>query len=105
MQERIKFPKSFDFSTPFQGQKEETAHASALHNEAIADDDLLSIKPPSTKTPEKNCTKLFSFSTGCKKSFEIQTPKLREFPKSFDFSTPFQGQKEETADGQLFRYM
>jgi hypothetical protein len=103
MQERIKFPKSFDFSTPFQGQKEETAPSGALHNEAIADDDLLSIKPPSTKTPEKNCTKLLSFSTGCRKSFEILrekcagqrnknlTPKLREFPKSFHFSTPFQG--------------
>jgi hypothetical protein len=87
---RIKFPKCFDFSTPFQGQKEETAHAGALHNEVIADDDLLSIKPPSTKTPEKNCTNLLSFSTGCKKSFEILrekcagqrnknlTPKLRE---------------------------
>jgi hypothetical protein len=62
------FPKSFDFSTPFQGQKEENAHAGALHNEAIADDDLLSIKPPSTKTPEKNCTKLLRFSTCCKKS-------------------------------------
>jgi len=36
---------------------------------AIADDDLLSIKPPSpppppTKTPEKSGTKLLSFSTG-----------------------------------------
>jgi hypothetical protein len=71
MQERIKFSKSFDFSTPFQGQKEGTAHASALHNEAIADDDLLSIKPPSTKTPEKNCTKLLSFSTGCKRALKF----------------------------------
>jgi hypothetical protein len=39
MHEIIKFPKSFDFSTPFEGQrcakKEEIAHAGALHNEAI----------------------------------------------------------------------
>jgi hypothetical protein len=41
MQERIKFPKSFNFSTPFEGQrcakKEETAQVGALHNEAIVE--------------------------------------------------------------------
>lgn len=105
MQERIKFPKSFDFSTPFQGQrcakKEETAHAGALHNEAI--DEALgfhlqcpqplpmmicspSNPPPHTKTPDKNGTKLLSFSTGKLNSSKALTEKWRKKKKRRKFA-------------------
>jgi hypothetical protein len=106
MQERIKFPKSFDFSTPFQGQrcakKVETAHAGALHNEAIVETPgchlqcpqplpMMICSPsnpllPPTKTPEKSGTKLLSFSTGKFNSSKTLTEKWRKKKKRRKFA-------------------